>query len=576
MATGKGAALSMDRLRIRARRAVFWTCLACATSGGFVRPAFAQSDPPPSPPPQQQLPPKPPGQAALEEAIAQLRADQDAALAKLRADQDAALAKMQAADDVAITALAAKQADLDRRLAQLASQQAALDKAAAEAAKAKATEPAPGVALSLLGVPVRIFGSFTLRYDYSVNSNLTDTLTNGIQANWLLTRIRFGAEFGDTGPVTGGLRISSGESPNPTVPFVVLSDAFRPTAFGADQAWAALRPLADRERLQFVIGRMKNPFWRGSVGTLRTQMLWDDDVNPAGAALSGQIYKSKAGAFPFTVENTLAYMQIQSLLDTRFVGLTGVVSGVGDQLRFLSKYVDAAVSYYEWWNLNTGLSVPTAQSAQGYVSPQAPTSAFLLLPGLQQTNTEVNYGAAGGAATALLDGTYKILNPTAQVHFPFKKPAWGDPDGYLLVDYAHNFLPNHELTAKGNLPTPNSTTCESCTSVATAGKGAKAASQLDNGIGVTIGTRLGDKTYERGFHPLNVWVTYRYVQSDAALSTFADSDLGAGTGYRGFGLGTNYRIFKNLLASVQYFDFMGYPLMENHVQRVFLDLMGDF
>jgi hypothetical protein len=66
------------------------------------------------------------------------------------------------------------------------------------------------------------------------------------------------------------------------------------------------------------------------------------------------------------------------------------------------------------------------------------------------------------------------------------------------------------------------------------------------------------------------------VQSDAALSTFTDSDLGAGTGYRGVAVGANYRIFKNFMASAQYFDFMGYPLMENHVQRMFLDLMGDF
>jgi hypothetical protein len=75
---------------------------------------------------------------------------------------------------------------------------------------------------------------------------------------------------------------------------------------------------------------------------------------------------------------------------------------------------------------------------------------------------------------------------------------------------------------------------------------------------------------------MNVWVTYRYVQSDATLATFADSDLGAGTDYRGFGVGANYRVFKNLMASAQYFDFMGYPLMENHVQRMFLDLVGDF
>jgi hypothetical protein len=548
-------------------RTVTWTCVACLVGSGYVVPALAQQPP--------KAASAADARAAVDAEIAQLRADQEAALAKMRADQEAALAKMQAAANEALAALKAKQEELDRRLAQIAAEQAARDEAAAAEAKKRASEPAPGVALSLVGVPVRIFGNFTLRYDYSVNSNLTDTLTNSIQANWLLTRIRFGAEFGDTGPVLGGIRISSGESPSPTVPFVTLSDAFRPAAFGVDQAYATARPFDDRDRLQFTIGRMKNPFWRGSVGTVRTQMLWDDDVNPAGAALTGQIYKAK-GSYPFIVEDTVAYMQIQSLLDTRFVGLTGVVSGVGDQLRFLSKYVDAAVSYYEWMNLNTGLSVPTAQPNLGYVSTQTASSAFLLLPGLQQTNTVVNYGPAGGAATGFLDPTFKLLNPTAQVHFPFKSATFGDPDAYVLLDYVHNFLPSHVLTAQGNLASPNAGTCASCTPVATGTTSTRNATQLDDGVGVTIGTRLGDKTYQHWFHPMNVWATYRYVQSDAALATFADSDLGAGTGYRGFAVGANYRIFKNLMTSLQYFDFMGYPLMENHVQRMFLDLMGDF
>jgi len=550
-------------------RWVLLACIACRIAAA-AHPAHAQTPAPAPPPARAPLPPA--AQASLDEQIAKLRAEQEAALTNLRADEEAAIAKIQAADDAALAELRAKQAELERQLAERTAQQAARDEAAD---KAKAAEPPPGVAFSLLGVPVRIFANVTLRYDYSVNSNLTDSLTNGIQANWLLTRIRFGTDLGDTGPVKGGIRVSTGDTPSPTVPFVTLSNAFRPAAFGIDQAWTEVRPFSDRERLKLAIGRLKNPFWRGTTGTVRTQMLWDTDVNPAGAAITGQILKS-TGAGGFVLEDAVAYMQVQSLLDTRFVGLTGVVSGVGDQLRFLSKYVDAALSYYEWWDLNTGLSVPTSQASLGYVSAQPSTSAFLLLPGLQRTNTVVNYGLAGGASTGFLDPTYKILNPTAEVHVPFKHAALGDPDAYVLLDYAHNFLPSHVLTAQGNLASPNPATCSSCTPNATVGAGNKNAPQLVDGIGITLGARLGDATYERYFHPMNVWVTYRYVQSDAALSAFTDSDLGAGTGYQGFGLGANYRVWKNLLASAQYFDFMAYPLMENHVQRMFLDLMGDF
>jgi hypothetical protein len=548
-----------------------WACMACAASSGFALPAAAQdSSPPPTPPPPIAVAP---AVAAPETVPATL----DAQIAQLRADQEAALAKMRAEQEAALAALRSKQAELEARLAAQGAQPTAHAETGAAAQKSPSDAPAPGVALSLLGVPVRIFGNATLRYDYSVNSNLTDTLSNGIQANWFLLRVRFGAEFGDKGPVLGGIRLSSGETPNPTVPFVALADAFRPAAFGVDQAWAGVRPFNDRDRLQLTVGRMKNPFWRGSIGTVRTQMLWDDDVNPAGAALTVQFYRSPVNEtrFPFKVENAFAYTQIQSLLDTRFVGLTGVVSGFADQLRFLSKYVDGALSYYEWINLNTGLSVPTAQPASGYVSAQNPTSAFLLLPGLQQTNTVVNYGPGGGLATGFLDPTYKILNPTLQVHVPFMNDAMGDPDAYVLVDYAHNFLPGHVVNPQGNLPTPTRQTCASCTASMTPNN-EFSNSDRSNGVGVTLGTRFGDKAYKHALHPINVWVTYRYVQSDAALATFADSDLGAGTGYNGWALGTNYRIFENLMASVQYFDFMGYPLMENHVQRLFLDLMGDF
>jgi len=550
---------------------VTWVCAACVAIPAFALPAAAQPAPKEDP---------------VRAEIERLWEEQEAAVTRmrvLRAEQEEALAKMKAEQEAGLAELRTKQAELAReqaRLAalqeQLAARQAKLvaDEEAAQAVRA--AEPGPGVALSLVGVPVHIFGNATLRYDYSVNSNLTESLTNGIQANWMLMRVRFGAEVGDKGPVVGGFRMSSGETPNPTVPFVALADAFRPGAFGIDQAWGSVRPLEDRDRLQVTFGRMKNPFWRGSVGTVRTQMVWDDDVNPAGAALTAQFYKSPMGSAPFRIENTLAYMQITSILDNAFVGLTGVVSGFGEQLRFLSKYVDGAVSYYEWINLNTGLSVPTSQFASGFVSTQTPTSAFLLTPGLQQTNTLVNYGPAGGAATAFLDPTFKTLNPTVQVHVPFKNAMAGDPDGYVILDYAHNFLPDHPLTAQENVTTPSPATCPSCTPVKTANSGPTNARRYDDGIGLTLGTRLGDKAFKSSFHPMNIWVTYRYVQSDAVLATFADSDLGAGSGYRGFALGTNYRIFPNLMAVVQYFDFMGFPLMENHVQRLFLDLMGDF
>jgi hypothetical protein len=95
-----------------------------------------------------------------------------------------------------------------------------------------------------------------------------------------------------------------------------------------------------------------------------------------------------------------------------------------------------------------------------------------------------------------------------------------------------------------------------------------------DGIRATVGARLG--SYKNNFHPLNVWVTYGYVQADATLATFADSDLGAGTGYNGVEAGINYRFYKNFMAQVSYFNFVGYPLNDQTINRLFLDVVGDF
>ena len=66
------------------------------------------------------------------------------------------------------------------------------------------------------------------------------------------------------------------------------------------------------------------------------------------------------------------------------------------------------------------------------------------------------------------------------------------------------------------------------------------------------------------------------MDADAALATFADSDLGAGTGYKGYELGANYKIQPDLIIQLSYFDFDGSPRKDNGVTRTFLDLIITF
>ena len=460
------------------------------------------------------------------------------------ADADARAADM----DRRLKALADSNEELRREVDALRVQEtaraaahAAAQQARAQAAADKAAEahPVPG-AVSVLGVQLKFSGALTLRYDYWHNSDLTDTLTKNTVNNGLRQRIRFGVEFADpkTAMVIGGLRLSTGENPNPTVPFIALGDSFRSSSFNFDQAWIAIRPLNDRSRMSLILGRMPNPTWRGTPGTLRTEMIWDDDVNPAGAALKVKLLEMPE-AYGLTLENVIAYYQVQETQDLRFVGLTGRTGLFEEQLKLATKYVTGALAFYDWENLNNGLSSPGIDV--GAVSTQTPTNATLFGTGLNNGNSRYAYGPQ--AAQGFVNDSFRILNPTLQVHVPFKHDKLGDPDVYLLGDYAYNF---------------------------------SARADHRSGAGITLGARLGDYEKTSALNPLNAWVTYRHVKSDVTVAAFADSDLGNGTDYKGVEAGASYRITKHLMPAVSYFDYYGFPLMTNHAQRLFLDVTGEF
>jgi hypothetical protein len=404
----------------------------------------------------------------------------------------------------------------------------------------KPAAPAAAVATTVLGVPIRFSGAMTLRYDYWHNSDLTDTLTSNYVNNGFLQRIRFGADFGDakTSLVVAGLRFSTNENPNPTIPFVFLGDSFRSAAFGLDQAWIAIRPLEDRTRIQLFLGRMPNQTWRGTAGTLRTEMIWDDDVNPAGLALKLKIL-DLPDALDFKLESLTAYYQVNATQDQRFVGLTGNTGVFEEQLKAATKYATGAVAFYDWENLNNGLSSPGL--GVGGVSVQQPTDAFLLRTGLNAGNSRFAYGPQN--AMGFAKDHFRVLNPTLQVHVPLPSEALGQPDVYVTGDYAYNF---------------------------------SARKDHRSGAGVTLGTRMGDYEPVSKLNPLNVWGTYRYVRSDTTVAAFADSDLGGGTDYHGFEFGASYRITKHLMPAISYFDYHGFPLMQNHAERLFLDVTGEF
>ena len=387
-------------------------------------------------------------------------------------------------------------------------------------------------------VPIRFFANVYLREDWTRLQDKADLLLDGNQVDGLLTRLRFGMEFKDTTQtVSGGIRVSAGEAPNPAAPFVRLGDGFRPVTFGLDQFYVDVRPFKNKERVHGVFGKMPQPFWRGDKGVVRAEMTWDDDISPVGATFNALLYKHENdGKVTTTLENMAGYFIIEWFRQARFAGLVGDTSLWADQLKLKVNRVTVAAAYYHWQNLNSGARTPSFVPGQS-ASFLPGQSAFLLRPGFQETNAVFDLGSG---VYLFRKNEFDLFEATGQGTLPVTLPWLGKSEVVVLGQYAHNFSVDSET----------------------------------DGVSISLGIVGGDA--KRRLKPYSLHGTWRKVEADAALSTFADSDLGAGTDVEGFEVNGDYRIHRNLSLTASHFHFDGFPNRSTRVRRTFLAMIWDF
>ncbi len=406
---------------------------------------------------------------------------------------------------------------------------------AAQAAPAQAPDAAPPPVTSNLNV--RFFANIHLREDFTDPEDRLDLLLDPDQVYGFLGRLRFGMEIKDAdGTLGGGLRLSAGQTPNPTSPFVRLGDAFRPVTFGFDQYYIDVHPFENKSRLRLVFGKMPLPFWRGDRGVIRAEMTWDDDVSPVGGVGQIRFLGKGSGAQAVTVDNTVGYFIMEWFRQNRFAGLVGDTALWADQVKVQVKRVTVAGAFYRWENLNSGTITPSfvpGQSAD-LVTGQ---SAFLLRPGLQLTNAEVDLGSG---VHMFRENVFNIFEATGQGTIPVTLPLFGKSEVVGLVHYDHNFSVDDE----------------------------------NQGISLSVGLVGGDAKEKR--KPFSLHGTWRRVEGDATLATFADSDLGAGTDAQGFEITGEYRVYRNLALTASHFNFDGAPHRSTKIKRTFLGMILDF
>ncbi len=383
--------------------------------------------------------------------------------------------------------------------------------------------------------PLTPTASVGLRYDSLFPADPYEQLRGEPHSDGFRMRVRAGLRHSDVdAAVIGGIRLVLGQPRNPAAGYVNIGDAFRTAPVGLDQFWAAFRPFDDRTFMQLTLGKMPLPIWRGDRGRWRSELVWDDDVSPVGVALDIKLL-AQAGV---SVENTIGYFVLHDIEDLRFAGLTGPASLIVDQLRVRWTYLTGAFAFYDYENLNTGLSSPGAATSGGS-STQAAANAFLMRDGLQTTNRRVSYGSA---ASGFVSDAFRIVNPAIQGHVPLPLDDIGKGSELtLMADYSHNL----------------------------------SVEDAQNGIGATAAIRTGDHA-DGWLSPVQLWFTYRYVEADATLATIADSNLGQGTDFRGFEIGASYDATETVVLSAGYFDYLTAPQMDAQVRRFFVDVRWDY
>jgi hypothetical protein len=427
---------------------------------------------------------------------------------------------------------------LQEQMQKLKDDQAARDKAQVASINkgGQPSNPRPTAPTPTNGI--RFSGDLDTRFDLTgIHSRDIGIIPEGDQGQ-LRGRFRLRMQMPLSQRSDAELYFVTGVNQNPTGAYVTFSDAFRGKAISFSRA-SFNYYFGDKDKPKtpyLTFGKMQTPFWRGDLGGFASEIVWDNDVSPEGVAAKLPIVTNKN----FSLSNTTGFFTINLPPKNLLTGLTTDTYEVGTQFKADAGLFHGALSYYVIDNLNSGLLVPEV-TPDGFIDTSTAQSAWLLRTsntGLQETNGHYFYGPT---AAGFGSNTFNIVNLSLMLA-PKVRP--NRPQPFLHYEYLNN----------GNV-------------------------RFDNtGWGITAGvnkSRLPDgRASSRGDY--TAWITYRDVDADATLATFADSDLGAGTDYRGYQIGLNYRFQDNLSFRAAWHDFYGAPLKTNHTTRLFLDFIRYF
>ena len=346
-------------------------------------------------------------------------------------------------------------------------------------------------------------------------------------------RLRLGLNAHVTPAVDVGVRITTGNTGDPVSTNQTLGTTANKYSLVLDRAFLKYTPL---DGLSVSGGRIPNPFFS-------TDLVWDEDLNFEGLAVKVEPWANeKRELKPFIAAGIFPLQEIQQTVGVKADDkwLYGIQGGV-EWTPSTSTRLKVGASYYDYRNIS-GIANPALDDTQ--FNRTAADSR-------QKGNSLFNIDNDGDVTTLLpaLASDFKIANLT------------------LVADFAH-FYPLHITGTFDWARNVGYDRAETLTRT-----GLDIEPEVD---GYQARLSLGyPMVSER--HEWQAYVGYRYLERDAVLDAFTDSDFHlGGTNHKGFMVGGQYGIYKNTWLSARWMSsdqISGLPLSIDVLQ---LDLNAKF
>lgn len=388
-------------------------------------------------------------------------------------------------------------------------------------------------------------------YDVSpANPNFAPQLNADQNRNRYRVRGRFGIDADLGEDFVAGLRVATGSDDSPVSENQSFGAAgsgqggdFAKYSIWLDRAFVRYQPWHDdKAALSLTLGRFANPFFS-------TNLLWADDLNFDGAVLNGSYRIGSVtpfltvGAFPVFNTDLNFGSNLPAKYPSHDKWLVAIQGGASVDLHHAWN-VKFGAAYYDYSNLAGELSSPcTVLSASDICDTDQtrPTFAqngntYMALRNIVPTSAN-NFGTINQFQYFGLASQFRDLAFTTHIDFERFDPfhLWIDGEYVRNVAFDKSAVSAAAVNNRGAIPT-----------------GGTVGPYAGGNTGYFGNLGLGDETLAHRWD-WNFNLGYKYVESDAVVDAFTDSDFGlGGTNLKGFIVGANLALASNVWTRVRW------------------------